>query len=40
MKPDIETFQNPWALEELVRIVDYHGPAQTLEIGSWDGGTL
>lgn len=40
MKPEIETFQNEWELEELVRIFDYHGPAKVLEIGSWDGGTL
>ena len=40
MKPDIETFQNPWELEELIRIFDYHGPAKVLEIGAWDGGTL
>ena len=40
MKPEIETFQNPWELEELVRIFDYHGPARVLEVGSWDGGTL
>jgi predicted O-methyltransferase YrrM len=37
---EIETFQNPWELEELVRIFDYHGPARVLEIGCWDGGTL
>ena len=40
MKPDIETFQNPWELEELIRIFDYHGPAKVLEIGAWHGGTL
>lgn len=40
MKPDIETFQNEWELEELVRIFDYHGPAKVLEIGAWHGGTL
>ena len=40
MKPEIETFQNEWELEELVRIFDYHGPARVLEVGCWDGGTL
>jgi len=40
VRPEIETYQNPWELEELVRIFDYHRPAKVLEIGSWDGGTL
>ena len=40
MKPEIETFQTPFELEQLVTIFDYHGPAKTLEVGCWDGGTL
>lgn len=40
LKPNIETFQNPWELERLVAVVERLAPESVLEIGAWHGGTL
>lgn len=40
MKPEVETFQTTFELDQLVAIYDYLGPDRVLEIGCWKGGTL
>jgi cephalosporin hydroxylase len=37
---EVETFQNPFELDQLVRIFDHLKPNSILEIGAWHGGTL
>jgi len=39
-KPDVDTFQNSWELEQLLAVVDRLAPASVLEVGCWHGGTL
>lgn len=37
---NVETFQNPFELDQLVAVFDQLNPARVLEIGAWHGGTL
>lgn len=39
-KPDVETFQTPFELAQMLAIYDHLQPARTLEVGTWHGGTL
>jgi predicted O-methyltransferase YrrM len=40
VKPNIETFQSEWELEQLVAAVERFAPSSVLEVGVWHGGTL
>jgi len=39
-KPNVETFQSAWELEQLVSAFYLIAPSRVLEIGAWHGGTL
>jgi len=39
-KPDVDTFQNSWELEQMLAVVERLQPARVLEVGSMWGGTL
>ncbi len=39
-KPNVETFQTPFELDQMLALFDRKDPARVLEIGSWQGGTL
>jgi cephalosporin hydroxylase len=40
VKPDVDTFQNPWELDQMLAVFERLQPARVLEIGAWHGGTL
>ena len=40
VKPDVDTFQNSWELEQLLAVVERLAPVSVLEVGTWHGGTL
>ncbi len=39
-KPDVETFQTPFELDQMLALFEKKNPARVLEVGSWQGGTL
>lgn len=40
VKPQVETFQAAWELDQFVALVERLHPSRILEIGCWHGGTL